>query len=234
MDAAVTRWKQEAAEYAVQYVESGMVVGLGHGTTAHFAILRLAELLNAGALHDVRGVPCSRVVETEARRLGIPLTTLDETPMMDLTIDGADEVTPGLDAIKGRGGALLREKIVAQATRREILIVDEGKCSPTLGLRAAVPVEVIPFGWRTQAAFLESLGARWTLRREDGAAPFRTDEGNYLLDAEFGPLTDPAALAARLQARVGIVAHGLFLRLVAAVVIAGPHGIRVTVREEAA
>jgi ribose 5-phosphate isomerase A len=219
-------FKRQAGRRAVDYVRSNMVVGLGHGSTAIHALRRIAKLLREGQLHDVLGVPCSRQVEADARTYGVPLTTLDEHPTIDLTIDGADEVDPALNVIKGGGGALLREKIVAQATRREIIVVDESKLSPALGTRWSVPVEVVSFGWPVQAAFLESLGGKATLRRKEDGTPFLTDQGNYILDCKFGPLADPVPLGARLDARAGIVEHGLFLGLVSDVIVAGPDGIR--------
>jgi len=219
-------WKQQAAERAVEFVESGMVVGLGYGRTVRLALHRLAQLLQAGDRRDVVGVPCSIQTEAEARQLGIPLTTLDEHPVVDLTIDGADEVAPNLDLIKGGGGALLREKIVAQASRREIIVVDETKLSPALGTRRPLPVEVVPFGWCSQAAFLEALGARVTVRQGPDGTPFRTDQSNVILDCDFGPIAEPARLAAQLDARAGIVAHGLFLGLATDVIVAGVQEIR--------
>jgi ribose 5-phosphate isomerase A len=222
----VTQLKCQAAERAVEYVESGMVVGLGEGSTAAFAVRRIAQLLEEGELRDILGVPCSRKVEAQARSLGIPTTTLEEYPVIDLTIDGADEVDPDLNMIKGGGGALLREKVVAQASRREIIAVDESKLSPALGTHWPVPVEVVPFGWRTQAAYLESLGAKPTLRLEDGGAPFKTDQGNLILDCDFGPILDPAQLAIRLKAHSGIVEHGLFLEMATEVIVAGEAGVR--------
>lgn len=222
----IARFKQQAAWYAVDLVESGMVVGLGHGSTAILAVRCLAELLHAGRLSDVLGVPCSLHVEEEARRMGIPLTTLNERPIVDLTIDGADEVDPHLDLIKGRGGALLREKIVAQASRREVIVVDESKLSPALGTNWPVPVEVAPFGWRAQVAYLESLGAHPILRRSANGTPFRTDQDNLILDCGFGPIAQPAQLAARLGERAGIVEHGLFLGLTTDVIVAGEQGVR--------
>ena len=218
--------KRQAAWYAVDFVESGMVVGLGRGSTASLAVRRIAELLQTGGLSDILGVPCSVQVGEEAQRLGIPLTTLDEHPVVHLTIDGADEVDPQLNLIKGGGGALLREKIVAQASRREIIVVDESKLSPALGTRWPLPVEVVAFGWRSQAAYLESLGARPVLRRSDDGIPFRTDQGNLILDCHFGPIPQPAQLAARLSQRAGIVEHGLFLGLATDVIVAGREGIR--------
>ena len=138
--------KQQAAERAVE---------LGHGNTALFAVRRIAQQLKKGKLSDILGVPCSLQVEEVAQQLGIPLTTLEEHPIIDVTVDGADEVDPNLDLIKGRGDALLREKIVAQASRREIIVVDESKLSPALGTSWPVPVEVVPFGWSSQVSYLE-------------------------------------------------------------------------------
>jgi ribose 5-phosphate isomerase A len=226
----IPQLKQKAGWYAVEFVKSGMVVGLGHGSTAIFAVRCIAQLLQEGRLQDVLGVPCSRQVEAEAQRLGIPLTTLDEHPVVDLTIDGADEVDPDLNLIKGGGGALLREKIVAQASRREIIVADESKLSPALGTHWPVPVEVIPFGWRAQAAYLESLGAP-TLRLDADGTPFETDQGNLILDCNFGPIPDPSQLAGRLNERAGIVEHGLFIGLATDVIVAGAEGVRHIRRE---
>jgi len=223
--------KQLAAERAVEFVESGMVVGLGHGSTSIFAVRRIAQLLHEGQLQDILGVPCSRQAEEEALRLGIPLTTLDEHPVVDVTIDGADEVDPHLDLIKGGGGALLREKIVAQASRREIIVVSEAKLSPALGTHWPVPVEVAPFGWRSQAAYLESLGARVEVRRKNNGTFYKTDQGNLILDCHFGPISDLAQLATRLNERAGIVEHGLFLGLATDVIVAGSQGVRHLKRE---
>jgi ribose 5-phosphate isomerase A len=218
--------KEKAAWYAVQFVHTGMVVGLGAGSTAAFALRRLGELLREGQLKNVLGVPCSLQVEGEARDLGVPLTTLEEHPLLDLTIDGADEVDPNLNLIKGGGGALLREKIVAQASRREIIVVDGSKLSPALGTHWPVPVEVMPFGWRSQIHFLESLGARVVLRRDIGGNPFQTDQGNWLMDCHFGPIPDPGRLATELSQRAGVIEHGLFLGLATDVVVATDKGIR--------
>jgi ribose 5-phosphate isomerase A len=215
----------------VDFVKSGMVVGLGHGRTAIFAVRCLAQLLRDGQLQDIFGVPCSLQVEGEARCLGIPLTSLDEHPIVDVTIDGADEVDPHLNLIKGGGGALLREKIIAQASHREIIVVDESKLSPALGTHWPVPVEVIPFGWRSQAVYLELLGAKPILRLNSDGTPFKTDQGNLILDCNFGPISDPARLAARLGERAGIVEHGLFLGLATDVIVAGAEGVRHLKRE---
>jgi len=222
----IQKLKKQAADRAVECIESGMVAGLGHGSTASFALQRIAALLKTGTLKDIIGVPCSLQVEEEARQLGIPLGTLDEHPVIDVTIDGADEVDQNLDLIKGGGGALLREKIVAQASLREIIVVDESKLSPALGTRWPVPVEVIPFGWRSQISFLESLGARVSVRQTCDGKRFVTDQGNLILDCNFGPLPQPTQVARELSQRTGVVEHGLFLGLTTDVIVAGKSGVR--------
>ncbi|RMH86168.1 MAG: ribose-5-phosphate isomerase RpiA [Calditrichaeota bacterium] len=227
---AQDRWKQQAAWKAVELVESGMVVGLGTGSTADFATRRIGRLLQEGTLREIVGIPSSLRTERLAREVGIPLTTFEDHPRIDLTIDGADEVDPALNLIKGGGGALLREKVLAQASARNIIIVDESKLSPQLGEKWALPVEVIPFARRVEEEFLKSLGASVTLRPGDDGAPYRTDQGNFILDARFGPIEEPAALAERLNARAGIVEHGLFIGLATQVIVAGEAGTRVLTR----
>jgi ribose 5-phosphate isomerase A len=202
-----------------------MVVGLGAGSTAIYAVRRIAQMLRDGKLRDIVAIPCSRQVEAEARQLGIPLTTFMDHPAIDLTIDGADEVDPELNLIKGGGGALLHEKIVAQASRREIIVVDDSKLSPMLGTQHVLPVEVVTFGWRSQSLYLEALGARVTLRQGSGQ-PFKTDQGNLILDCAFSPIPKPAELAERIRTRAGVVEHGLFLGLATDLIVAGKDGIR--------
>ena len=226
MNETTQELKKQAAERAVEFVKSGMVVGLGHGSTAIFAVRHIAQLLQSDRLRDILGVACSLQVEDEARQLGIPLTTLDEHPVIDVTIDGADEVDPNLDLIKGGGGALLREKMVAQASHREIIVVDETKLSPALGTWWPVPVEVVPFGWRSQVLFLESMGARVRVRQVSDGKRFATDYGNLILDCNFGPLSETAHVAATLKGRAGIVEHGLFLGLATDVFVANARGVR--------
>ena len=218
--------KQAAAERAVDFVQSGMVVGLGTGSTAIFATRRIGALLRNGTLRDITGFATSKATDDEARRLGIPMLSEDLPRAIDLTIDGADEVDPSLNLIKGGGGALLREKIVAEASRREVIVVDESKLSPTLGTRWPLPVEVIPFGWQSQARFLEALGCRAKVRANGSGAPFHTDQGNLILDCAFGPILEPQVLAERLAARAGIVEHGLFLGIATDLIVAGKDGIR--------
>ncbi len=217
--------KRRAAEAAVRHVEPGMVVGLGAGSTSLKALECISERLAQGTLTDILGVPCSDQVATDAQRLGIPLTTLESHPAIDLTIDGADEVDPQLRVIKGGGGALLREKIVAQASAREIIIVDDRKLSAQLGVQWALPVEVIPFGLRAHVDFVAGLGATVQARTGFDGCPFRTDSGNLILDCRFGPIDDPESIAAALERRAGIVEHGLFLDLVTDLIVASPADI---------
>jgi ribose 5-phosphate isomerase A len=222
-----TMLKQMAAHAAVErFVRSGMAVGLGTGSTAIHATRRIAALLTSGELSGIVAFATSTATHAEAVRLGIPMLS-DELPTdLDLVIDGSDEVDPALNVIKGGGGALLREKIVAQASRRVIIVADASKLSPQLGTLWPVPVEVLTFGWRSQARFLESLGATWTIRRTAGGQQFVTDSGNMILDCAFGPIADAARLAVRLGQRAGIVEHGLFIDLATDLVIAGPDGIQ--------
>lgn len=218
--------KQAAAERAVSYVRSSSAVGLGTGSTAIFATRRLAELVRGGQLKEIIAFSTSRAVADEAVRLGLTLMSEEMPRDLDLTIDGADEVDPKLNLIKGAGGALLREKLVAQASRREIIVVDDSKLSPRLGTIHPVPVEVLPYGWRSQARFLESIGAQVVLRQGPDGKEYRTDQGNLILDCNFGPIADAEALAAKLERRAGILEHGLFLNIAQTVIVAGADGIR--------
>jgi ribose 5-phosphate isomerase A len=205
-----------------------MTVGLGTGSTAIFATRRMAAFYKNGQLRDIIAFATSRAVWQEAVKLGIPMLSEDLPWEIDVTIDGADEVDPQLNLIKGGGGALLREKIVAQASRREIIIVDERKLSPQLGTRWPVPVEVLPYGWQSQARYLSSLGGEPALRLVPDGSEFRTDQGNMILilDSRFGPIADLQGLTRKLASRAGILEHGLFLNLARDVIVAGPGGIR--------
>ncbi len=218
--------KKEAAEYALRYIQSGMTVGLGTGSTAIFAIRRIGELLQSGELKNITGFATSRASWDASVELRIPMLTDDLPRNIDVTIDGADEVDPQLNLVKGGGGALLREKLVAQASAREIIVVDESKLSPRLGTLHVLPIEVLHFGWRSQARFLESLGAKYVIRQTKSGEEYRTDQGNMILDCDFGPIADAAALARQLEARAGIVEHGLFLNLTSVVIVASAQGIR--------
>ncbi|MGH7576916.1 MAG: ribose 5-phosphate isomerase A [Longimicrobiales bacterium] len=235
MSGEVEERKRQAAERAVDHVESGMRLGLGTGSTARHMLDSLAERLRDGSLRDIIGVPTSRETETYARRLGIPLATLNEQPRLDLTLDGADEIDPRLDLIKGHGGALLWEKIVATASQRMLVIADARKRVSRLGETVALPIEVVPFGWRTHLRFLEGIGATPTLRSGDDGEAFVTDAGHFIIDCAFeGGIADPYAIHTALSERAGIVETGLFLGIAKAAVIAGPAGVEVVTRSSAA
>ena len=213
--------KRAAAERAVTYVESGMRLGLGTGSTAKHVLDVLSEKLRDGTLRDIGGVPTSRATADYARSLGIPLLTLDDVQRLDLAIDGADEVDPGLDLIKGLGGALLWEKIVESAADRFVVVVDESKLVQRLGERAPVPVEVVPFGWRSLLPHFAAAGARPELRLA-GGEPLLTDGGHYIVDCHFdGGIDDAVSTAARLRSRAGVVETGMFIGMATAVVVAG-------------
>jgi len=219
-------FKREAAAEALVQVENGMVLGLGSGSTvAHFLDL-LGKKLERGELRDVVGVPSSIRTGREARTAGIPLTSLAEHRVLDLTVDGADEVSPQLDLIKGMGGALLREKMIAQASKRLLIIGDAGKAVERLGTRSPLPVEAVDWGWSGHVAFLEEQGASVSVRRFDDGPPFKSDNGNLILDCIFeGGIADPAALQAALKARAGVVETGLFLGVASEAILAGADGL---------
>ena len=219
-------YKQQAAEHVLDYVQSGMALGLGTGSTAKHVLRGLAARLSDGRLRDIVGVPTSEEIATLARELGIPLVTLAERPRLDLALDGADEIDPALNAIKGLGGALLREKIVAASADRFILVGDETKLVPRLGTRSPLPVEVIRFGLPLCERRLAALGCVPTLRRAAGGDPFRTDEGNLILDCRFETIDDAPALAAAISAIPGVVEHGLFLGMAERAVVGGAGGVR--------
>jgi len=217
--------KQAAGVQAAEWVDSGMVVGLGTGSTAIHAITAVGVRIAEGSLTGVVAIPTSKASADAAEELGIPLGSLADHPVIDLTIDGADEVDPDLRLIKGGGAALLHEKVVAQASLREVIVVDDAKCSERLGTRCALPVEVLAFGWRPESEYLDDLGADVTLRRGPYDEPLVTEEGNWILDAAFGPIADPERLAALLDRRAGVVAHGLFLGLATDLLVAGADGV---------
>jgi ribose 5-phosphate isomerase A len=217
--------KRAAAVRAIDEVEDGMVLGLGTGSTAAFVVEGLAARVKAG-LHIV-GIPSSERTAAQARRLGIPIATFAEYQKLDMTIDGADEVELGsLHLIKGLGGALLREKIVAAASRRLVIVVDQEKLVERLGEHTPVPVEVTPFGWQATTAALTALGCVLE-RRYIGEEPFVTDEGHFIFDCRFGPITDPAALETRIAMTVGTVENGLFVGRSSMVVVASTTGVEV-------
>lgn len=223
--------KRQAAERALEYVESGMVLGLGTGSTvAHFLDL-LATKLSQGALSDIVGVPTSIWTGREARKAGIELIGLADREKVDLTVDGADEVSPDLDLIKGMGGALLREKMVAQASHHVVIIADGSKAVDRLGTLSLLPVEVSEWASGTHAKFLEGLGAEVETRRSEDMLPLRSDNGNLILDCRFPDgIDDPAGLDIMLQKRAGIVETGLFLGLADVAILAFADGIEVRER----
>lgn len=219
--------KQRAAEAALKFVQDGMIVGLGTGSTADHFLQALSAALKVGTIRDIRGVPTSRQSERRAEALGIPLATLAQCPRPDVTIDGADEVAPNLDLIKGLGGALLREKIVAQNSGKLVIIADASKAVTRLGTHSMLPVEVVPFAHEVQEPFLRSLGAMPALRRGPDGAAFVTDNGNYIYDCRFAAGIDqPGELERHLRGRAGIVETGLFLGIAAAALIADENAVQ--------
>jgi ribose 5-phosphate isomerase A len=224
----VTQLKKSAAEFAVtKFIRSDMIIGLGTGSTAIFALYKISELLKQGELKNLKGIASSLQIESEAKRLEIPISNFDDHSTIDVTIDGADEVDPELNLIKGGGGALLREKIIAQASKREIIVIDESKRSEKLGTKWPVPVEVIPFGWETHEQFFKSIGAKKSiLRLSDSGIPFTTDEGNFIMDLHFGIIENVNSLAGKLKSRAGIVEHGLFIDIATDLVVASEKGVQ--------
>jgi ribose 5-phosphate isomerase A len=226
-------YKRQAAAGALDFVRAGMRVGLGTGSTAAHFVDLLAERVRGGL--DVIAVPTSEATRAQAARLGVPLTTLDETPELDLTVDGADEIAPDLSLIKGGGGALLREKIVAAASARMVVIADHTKWVATLG-RFPLPIEVVPFGLAATrraveaAALAAGAPGPAPLRRGNDGHAFVTDGGHFILDAALERIVRPDVLAKRLAAIPGVVEHGLFIGLAQVAVIAGPDGMRVVER----
>lgn len=220
------RLKRAAALRAIEEVEDGMVLGLGTGSTAAFVVEALGIRVASGL--RIVGIPTSERTAEQARGLGIPITTFADYQKIDLTIDGADEVELGsLALIKGLGGALLREKIVAAASRRLVIVVDQEKLVERLGEHAPVPVEVARFGWQPAAAALEALGCIAERRYAAREQPFVTDEGHFIIDCRFGPIADPAALEQRIAMTVGTVENGLFVGRRPMVVVASATGVEV-------
>ena len=217
--------KQRAAEAAVEYVKDGMIVGLGTGSTTEFAVKKLGEKVRAGLA--IRGIPTSDITKKQAEEEGIPLIDFSETMYIDLTIDGADEIDADLNMIKGGGAALLREKIVASASREEIIIVSSEKFVHQLG-SFPLPVEVIPFGWQVIFNQLETLGGSPDLRLKQGR-PLRTDQGNYIIDCRFSQIIDAVQLEQRLNMIPGVVENGLFTGLCSRMIMAD--GDKIVVKE---
>ncbi len=221
------RWKKEAAEAAAKLVEDGMVVGLGTGSTAALFVSALGQRISSEHLR-ISGIPTSDQTAAQARSLKIPLTSFAEHTQIDLTVDGADEIeTDTLYLIKGHGGALLREKIVAAASKRMIVVADETKLSGRLGSLVSVPVEVAQFGWEATQRRLGELGGKPALRLGKDGKPFVTDGGNYIIDCEFGPMENPKEIAHHLDHVVGSVEHGMFLKFASEVFVGGRGGVSI-------
>ena len=226
--------KRAAAEKAVELIEDGMILGLGTGSTARHVLQVIAERRSRGELQRIIGVPTSRATNDLALELGIPVSTLDDNPQLDLAIDGADEVDPDMNLIKGLGGALLWEKIVANAAERLVIVVDENKMVEVLCERAPVPVEVVKFAWTTHLGFIEELGGSAKRREAENGEPFITDSGNYIIDCSFEDgLSDAWQLEMELQQRPGVVESGLFLDMAESVIVAAAGGINVLARGDA-
>ena len=218
--------KRAAAESAAGLVEDGMIVGLGSGSTAAFAIDALGRRLKQGL--RITGIPTSDRTAAQAGAWGIPLSSLAEHPRVDIAIDGADEVEEkSLNLIKGRGGALLREKIVASASKRFVIIIHASKLVSRLAIHDPVPAEVVPFGWQATARRLSALGAKPVLRRDPNGEPFHSDGGNYIVDCTFEASVDAASLAEQLDHVVGVVEHGLFIGMTSEVHMADSGGVRI-------
>jgi len=216
----VEELKLAAAEAAAALAEDGMVLGLGSGSTAMAAVSALGKRVAQGL--SIVGIPTSEKTAALARGLGIPVSTLDEHGHIDLAIDGADEVERGtLNLIKGRGGALLEEKLVAAASRRFTIVVDESKLVDRLcSQKQPIPVEVVSFGWKTTAQRLSALGAEWTLRAAGADRPFVTDGGHFILDCSFAALDSASELGKQIDSVIGVVEHGLFLGMATEVIVA--------------
>jgi ribose 5-phosphate isomerase A len=232
-------YKEQAAQRALEYVHSGMCLGLGTGSTTALFIDMLGMRLQTGLLRDLQAVATSNATARRARELGIPLTTLSQTPCLDLAVDGADEVDPHLNLIKGLGKALLREKMVERQARQLMIIVDESKMVSQLG-RGPLPVEIVPFEAEFTVRWLSSLGCRAELWLDEAGTPFVTDNSNYLArcwfnaspQGEAAGIPDPYALVRLLADQPGVVEHGLFLDLASRVIVAGQEGLRILEREK--
>lgn len=223
--------KQKAASHVLKYVENGMILGLGSGSTADLFVEMLGAILKSGTLDDILAIPTSGRTAHRAQELGIPLTSLTDHPRIDLAVDGADEVDPKINLIKGLGRALLREKVVEIHAKRLVIIVEESKLVSRLGENGPLPVEIITFEPAAHLHWLNSLGCRAKLWLEDDRSPIITDNGNYLARCWFeGGIPDVYALARELSDRPGIVEHGLFLDMASQVIVAGSGGIYVLER----
>ena len=218
--------KKNAGRFAAKFIKDGMIIGLGTGSTVKYFLLAICEKIKAGDLKNIYGIPSSIQTEKLARELNIPLSTFSEHQSVDISVDGADEVDPDLNLIKGGGGALLREKVLAQASQRYIIIIDDSKYVERLGTKWSVPVEVLPYAEPVVTRYIKSLGANIKRRETTEGKIYETDQNNYILDCDFGPIANVTELAIALKMRAGIQEHGLFVSLTTDVIIAGEKGIR--------
>jgi ribose 5-phosphate isomerase A len=222
--------KRLAGEKAVDYIKDGMIVGLGTGSTVEYSLKKLGKLVREGL--DIKGIPTSIHTMRIAKEENIPLTTLEENPEIDITIDGADEVDSNLNLIKGGGGALTREKMIAFNSQKLIIVVDDSKVVKALGIDFALPVEVTKFGWTATKIFLEKFGCEVKLRNVMGNEPFITDNGNYILDCEFERIENPPQMEVDINMIPGVVENGLFIGLASEIIVGGKQGI-LTLNKEA-
>ena len=224
--------KEAAGIKAVDFIHPGMLVGLGTGSTAEFAIEELSKRIKDGRLSDISCVPSSERTRNLAEILGLDLVELNSERKIDVTIDGADEIDPDFNLIKGGGGALLREKVLAQNSERNIIVVDQSKLSQHLGESFPVPVEVLEFALETEKGYLESLGGDARLRIAQNNSPFLTDQGNLIIDWSFGKMKNPSSIADQMSQRAGIIEHGLFIGTASDIIIASSHGLKHIIVDE--
>ena len=221
--------KRLAGEKAVEQIEDGMIVGLGTGSTVDYVLKKIGEMVDKGL--NIKGIPTSVHTQRLAKELHIPLTTLEENPLIDLTIDGADEVDSNLNLIKGGGGALAREKIVAYNSKKEIIVIDDSKIVKALGIDFPLPVEVLKFGWTSVKKVLEEFGCIVELRKIMDTELFITDNGNYILDCEFERIDNPKEIEVEINNIPGVVENGLFVELADEVIVGGKQGISTLAKE---
>ncbi len=224
--------KKAAGVRAVDFVHTGMLVGLGTGSTAEFAIEELSKRIKDGRLSGISCIPSSERTRNFAETLGLDLVELSSKRKIDVTIDGADEIDSDFNLIKGGGGALLREKVLAQNSERNIIVADESKLSRRLGSRFPVPVEVLEFALEAEKSYLKSLGGEVKLRLARDGSPFLTDQNNFIVDWSFGQIESPSYFADRLSQRAGIVEHGLFIGTASDIIIGSPRGLKHLIANE--
>lgn len=222
--------KKAAGEKAVEEIHSGMTIGLGSGSTVYYTILKLGDVLKKGMLKNVRAIPSSTQTQILAEKVGIPLASFKECQAIDVTIDGADEVDENFNLIKGGGAAHLREKVLVQMSEKFVVVADESKLSKNIGSKWPVPIEVIQFAYPVVMSFVKKNNGQPVLRKSVQNSPIITDEGNFIIDANFGVIHNPYELAGRLESKAGIVEHGLFLGLASKIILAGKDGFNILER----